>query len=616
MKRGVIVANSDNNPNLDEQYTGDNGECAEFLDDFIAETREHIENVETDTITLETDPENNESINSIFRAFHSIKGLAGFVEQILVQKIAHQTETLLDCCRKGQLKIEREIITLILSSCDYIKKICDSLSLSQDKEFLDNVEKHLIALKSAVVSCGLVKAANGEKSIITKGDGEGHFLQNKSEKEEISDDFFTVQEENHNKPINDANKKEEILHAYPKEIAKDLKKSQVISENTYMKIPTNKIDSLIDMMGELIIIQSLIEQEASIRFSTNDYFVNNLSRISKVMKDIQNLSMSLRMVSLKSTFQKILRIGRDTIVELGKKVNIQMIGEDTEIDRSVAEKVLDPLVHLIKNSISHGIEDENKRIESGKCALGQVELKAYSKRGNIYIEVSDDGRGLDLDKIHKKALENNLIDPNATYKEEDIMDFIFLPGFSTTEVVNNISGRGVGMDVVRTEIAKLGGKVEIKSEEGKGSRFILKIPINLAIMNGTIINILGSNYIIPTLNIKEIIQLKDDSWVSIRGKNAIIKVRDEIIPVIPITQIFGSKETEETAPRLMIIIELEQKLKALPVRNIIGKHEIVVKPLGNEFRNLNFISGASILGDGKVSLILDVDTLFKAEGEG
>jgi len=613
---GIIEGKAGNSSEVD----------AEFLQDFIAETKEHIENIEMDSLILETEPENIETIHSMFRAFHSIKGLAGFVEQYLIQKLAHQTETLLDQCRKGSQKVTRRLVDMVLSSGDYIKKICESIDLNKDKEFISLIEHHVQELanidnvsKEEKYNVEQDESKKPKKTYRKKKLGE-ILVEEGIIKEQDRDEIVRKQKDEYpdlrlGQVILKEKKAEakDVIEAIRMQEDAKTNKKHSTTEGAFIRVPTNKVDNLVDMMGELIIIESLIEQDASDYFSSNNKFINNLLRMSRIMKDIQNLSMSLRMVALKSTFQKIFRIGRDTVIELGKNVNIQMIGEQTEIDRGIAEKILDPLVHLVKNSISHGIEEDEERIKNGKAIQGKVEIKAYSKRGNIYIEVSDNGRGINIDKVYKKAVEKKIVDPSISYRDDEIMNFIFLPGFSTAEKVDNISGRGVGLDVVKTEMLKIGGKIEISSKPGQGSVFTLKIPINLAVMNGTIVDVLGSRYIIPTLHIKEIVQPKEKQWVSVKGKKTMIQVREDIIPVIPIINIFGHMQEHTDKKDLIIVLELEQKLKALPVRSIIGRREIVVKPLGSEFSNLNFLSGASILGDGKVSLILDIETLFKME---
>ncbi|MDD3437146.1 MAG: chemotaxis protein CheW [Candidatus Gastranaerophilales bacterium] len=325
--------------------------------------------------------------------------------------------------------------------------------------------------------------------------------------------------------------------------------------------------------------------------------------------------MSLRMVALKPTFQKVVRIARDTIQELNKNVEFTTEGENTEIDRAVAEKLLDPLVHMIKNAISHGIEENAEdRAKSGKDLRAKVELRAYSKRGKIFIEVTDDGRGINTDIVYKKAIEKGLIDPNKTYSEAEIKEFIMLPGFSTAKVVDNISGRGVGMDVVKTQILKIGGKVEIQSTLNKGSTFTLEVPVNHAIMNGTIIEMNEQQFVVPTVNVKEFLQPENEQWIFTQQKRTMIKVREHIIPIVPLSTFFNNVKEPDHVP-LVMILELDQELRAIPITNVINRQEVVVKPVGIEFSKLKYISGMSILGTGKVSLILDIDYLFKKEVE-
>jgi two-component system chemotaxis sensor kinase CheA len=589
----------------------------EFLNDFLVETKEHIENIEMDVLALETAPSNMELIHGLFREFHTIKGLAGFVNQNVIREIAHQTETKMDDCRKEKVQVNKAIIDLILASSDYIKLICDNLSLNRNQEFLNSVAVQLEALNHKTVHASEeqqeIAAVQEIESKPSTKIGE-ILMQQGIDKETISE-LLDKQGDYPGLKLGQVAVKEKKAEA--RDIIQSLRAQEQTSRNPdggYARVATLKVDNMVDLTGELVIVQSQIEREIIKRFSSNDILVTKLMRAQKLSKDIQNISMSLRMVSLKSTFQKTYRIARDAITELGKNVNLEIHGEETEIDRAVTDRLLDPLLHLVKNAISHGIESEQERVARGKPAQGQVRITAYSKRGNVYIEISDDGQGINPDKIYHKAVEKQLLDPSKTYTDEEIINLIFLPGFSTSDRVNNISGRGVGLDVVKTEISRIGGKVEIENKLGEGCSFTLKIPINLAAINGTIVDIGGGSYIIPTLYIKQILKPEDDQWVSITGNKAMIRIRDEIIPVISISRMFELPDTENTGESgLMIILELEQKFKALPVRQVVDRREIVVKPLGSEFRDLNYVSGASILGDGLVSLILDIENLFKME---
>lgn len=589
----------------------------EFLNDFILEARDHLEEIEMKLLNLETEPDNEEIVHGLFRNFHTIKGLAGFVDQYLIQEIAHKTESLLDDCRNGIIGIDKIIIDIILGSTDIIKELCNDIGLSEDKDFMNKVEKQLELLEEGVFSDSRQTKSDSyqqERQPDEKLIGEILVGDKKISPLDVDNILEKQQHDYLNLKFGEIALKEKKIEA--RDLLEAIRKQKtspgtVIKEN-YIRISVDKIDNLVNMMGELIICQSQVEQETTNRFGTNDSFVTNLSNMSRIMKEMQYLTMSLRMVSLNSIFQKLTRIARDTIEDLEKDVFFSTTGEETEIDRNVAERILEPLVHIVKNAISHGIEDRETRNERNKNPQGKVEITAYSKRGSVYIEVTDDGGGINLDKVLKKALDKQFINPSRKYSDEEILDFIFLPGFSTSGEINQISGRGVGMDVVKTEVSRIGGRVEIDNRPGEGCSFILKIPINLAVINGTIIELSGSHYIIPTLNIRQIFKPEDEQWVYIKGRKEMVRVREKIYSLLKINKIFELEK--EIDYELVILLEMDNIVQALPVQNIIARREIVVKPLGEEFAELNFVSGVSILGDGRVSLILDIEQLFKLGG--
>lgn len=700
----------------------------DFWDDFIVEAFEHIDAIESNAMDLEKNPENMDIIHTMFRAFHTIKGLSGFVEHTIVQELAHKTETMMDLCRKGELKVSTQIVDAILKSSDYVKQLCDDVDAYKDQDLMDNIEKLLIVLEeisntelfdvggqSQVVEnafesqsefvnnqefenvhseemqeemsfesapennehtqefCennneeefvpaqpeGLeafaMEITNIEESIEhnsepesevqdfnTNENPENAFVleSNEPSQEPVEDvpvfnsevqeqsifvmDAATVQEEvKENKPVTE---EDSVLKSFRASVLDKLKGTSSAVEDVkesgpkhssaneeYMKVANYKIDHLVDMMGELIINQALIDQYVSQNYNDDRQLVTNMSGFLRITRELQNLSMSLRMVGLKPTFQKLTRVARDTIQELHKDVEFVTSGENTEIDRAVAEKLLDPLVHMIKNAISHGIEeDPADRVRVGKTPRARVELNAYSKRGKIFIEVKDDGKGINTEIVYKKALEKGIVDPNRTYSDAEIKEFIMLPGFSTAKVVDNISGRGVGMDVVRTQILKLGGKVEIQSILNEGSTFTLEVPVNHAIMNGTIIEMNDQYFVVPTVNVKEFLQPTESQWIFTKEQRTMIRVRDNIIPIVPLGTFFKGIEEPKHVP-LVMVLELDQELRAVPIVNVVNRQEVVVKPTGSEFSNLKYISGMSILGTGKVSLILDIDYLFKKE---
>lgn len=667
----------------------------DFWDDFIVEAFEHIGEIEANAMSLEKNPEEMEIINTMFRAFHTIKGLSGFVEHTIIQEIAHRTETLMDYCRKGELKVSTKIVDAILKASDYIKQLCDNIDAYKDESLIDQIKTLLATLEVLAVveeseaenqtpkseaqaeseiviepeisfeeaapqeqekiefepevesSLNLEEQVSEEKieeeleafskdvtemlETVSKNAEEDAVQEPIEESSEVVVEIASkaeekVEIEEETLPEKEISAEEKHLNSFRKNVLEKLKGESTQKIETgpttakagsaneeYMKVANYKIDHLVEMMGELIINQALIDQYVTLNYNDDRQLVTNMSGFLRITRELQNLSMSLRMVSLKSTFQKLTRIARDTIQELNKNVEFVTSGENTEIDRAVAEKLLEPLVHMIKNAISHGIEvNLEDRIKNNKNPKARVELNAYSKRGKIFLEVKDDGRGINTEIVYKKALEKGLIDQNRTYSDAEIKEFIMLPGFSTAAVVDNISGRGVGMDVVKTQILKAGGKVEIQSALNQGSTFTLEVPVNHAIMNGTIIEMNNQQFVVPTVNVKEFLQPKEEQWIFTKQERTMIRVRDNIIPIVPLSTFFKNVKEPKHVP-LVMILELEQELRAIPIVNVVNRQEVVVKPVSAEFSHLRFISGMSILGNGKVSLILDIDYLFKKE---
>lgn len=607
------------------------GEAALNLQkDFIDELN-YLSNKNEEVIyNLKMEPENKKIIRSLYRNFHSIKGLGSLINFVFVEKIASKIEKLIEKINKNREIIDDKILTTLLNANDYINTICSDVRIISNKDFLESLEIHLknideltdveqreIDLDKKVIEINRKneeekdkKEENSKKEVKKIGDilvEQGILTEDEAEEIAIKQ-----------KAVMPDLKFGEIVVKEQKAEAKEIvnainiqQKKTTESIGSYIKVNTNKIDNLVDAIGELIILKSQIEQDFITKENNQNKTYNKLLRMNRITKDIQNVAMALRMVSLQATFQKLNRVYRDTLKELDKEVDFEYFGENTDIDRDVAEKIIDPLMHMLKNSISHGIEKTpENRLEKGKSRRGNVVIGAYNKKGNVYIEIEDDGQGIIPEKIYKKAAEKNIIDLNKEYTDEEIVNFIFLPGFSTAENVNSISGRGVGMDVVKTEITKLGGKIDIENKPGYGCKFILKIPVNMAAMNGTIVDIGKEKYIIPTSYIKEIFKPEENNWISIKGIKNKIKLRETIIEVISLEKLFGIDKPEKC---IIIILEIDEKLRALPVNNIIGHSEIVVKSIGEDLGNINYASGASILGNGKVSLILDIENIFKLE---
>ena len=374
-----------------------------------------------------------------------------------------------------------------------------------------------------------------------------------------------------------------------------------------VKVETPKLDGLIDMVGELVIAQSLVISSPAISLIKEQKFNKDLAQVSRITSDLQRNAMSLRMVPIASTFQKMNRLVRDLANKFEKDVRLETIGSETEVDRNMVESIFDPLVHMVRNALDHGLETQAKRKEAGKPPQGTVRLKAYHQGGNVVIEMNDDGRGLDKEKVLKKALEKGLIPSGKILSDAAIHALVFQPGFSTSDRISDVSGRGVGMDVVKHSIEKLRGKVEFTSVWGQGSTMIIRLPLTLAIIDGMIVGVGGHRYILPTISILESFRPSRSSYFTVKNQSEMIKVRDQLVPLIRLNCLVGA-EGGVTKPEdgLVVMVENEGETRCLLVDQVLGKQEVVIKSLGEGLKGVRTLAGGTILGDGRVGLILDV----------
>ena len=368
---------------------------------------------------------------------------------------------------------------------------------------------------------------------------------------------------------------------------------------------------MVDMVGELVITQSMIHESAALATSKDQKLYRNLAQLGRITSEVQRISMSMRMIPIKQTFHKMIRLVRDLSKKSGKLVTLEMRGEDTEIDRNMVEEIYDPLVHMIRNAVDHGIEMPDAREVAGKPRMGTVRLMAYHKGGNIVIKVDDDGKGLDRDGILKKAIENGLVRPDEKLSDQEINSLIFQPGFSTADQVTDVSGRGVGMDVVKRAVESMRGKLEVRSEKDIGSTVIMRLPLTLAIIDGMLVQAGDREYIIPTISVVESLRPARKFCNTLVGRGEMIKIRDKILPLIRLHKLFGF-EPKYYNPweAIIVVVENEGTRKCILVDELIGKHEIVIKSLGERLKNVKGLAGGAILADGRVGLILDAAGLF------
>jgi len=372
------------------------------------------------------------------------------------------------------------------------------------------------------------------------------------------------------------------------------------------------LDYLVDMAGEMVIAETLVRHDPDLADIVNPKLQRKIAQLTRITAELQKTAMSMRLVPIGPLFHRMARLVRDLSRQFGKRVDLKTEGDDIELDRTIAEELSDPLMHMVRNALDHGIESPSHREAAGKKGTAQLSLKAYHQAGQVVVEIADDGRGLERPKIVAKAVERGLIASAEGLSDTDIYNLIFLPGFSTASCVTNVSGRGVGMDVVRKHIEKLRGRVEIRSAPGQGSQFLLKLPLTLAIIDGLVVGVGAERYIVPLFAVHEMFRPTVDTLWTVQQRSEMALVRGALLPVHRLYQKFGVIPTsEDPLQSVLVVAEVEGQRYCLLVDELIGKQEVVIKSLGETFRNVAGVAGGAILGDGRVGLILDLDRLFK-----
>jgi two-component system chemotaxis sensor kinase CheA len=396
------------------------------------------------------------------------------------------------------------------------------------------------------------------------------------------------------------------------------RKQAVSQESSSIRVNIDKIDSLINLVGELVITQSMLSQlsqdmDLAIAERTRD----GLEQLERNTRELQESVMRIRMLPISFSFNRFPRLVHDLSSKLGKQVELKLSGEQTELDKTVLEKIGDPLVHLVRNALDHGIEFPEVRKAAGKPETGVVHLNAYHLGGNVVIEISDDGKGLDKDKILSKAREKGLVGPDEQVPEERIYDFLFQPGFSTAEQVSDVSGRGVGMDVVKRNIKDLSGTVDVRSSSGVGSTFTIRLPLTLAILDGQLVRVGDETYIIPLVSIIESLQIKPECVISISGQAELFKLREDYLPIIRLYELFNVKpNSTDLNDGLLVVVDGEGQRAGIFVDDLLGQQQVVIKSLETNYRSVKGVSGATILGDGTVALILDIPGVIECSSNG
>ncbi|TVQ51824.1 MAG: chemotaxis protein CheA [Phycisphaerales bacterium] len=565
------------------------------LQEFMCEAKEHLASAEQAVLELEDNLEDKELINTVFRAFHTIKGVAGFMSLTPIVELAHNAEYLLDAARYDKIQLNSTLLDLVLNSCDMLTQFIGLLEggPAPQRSRFEQLKKQLEA------------ASRGDDvGPVSRDAAEPAPSPSTQENVDAASTSETDLPADTTEPSDPDSDKAEKTRA----------KLMSRKADQTVKVSTGRMDNLVTMVGELVIAQQMVVQDAERNAEENERLQRHLAHTTKIIRDLQEVSMSLRMVSVRSTFQKMARLVRDVSNRAGKKIRFSTEGDDVELDRNVVEEIADPLVHMVRNACDHGVEPGEERVQIGKPEEGRVTLRAYHSGGSIVIEIEDDGRGLDREKILTKAIDKGIFPQDRKpedMSDSDVFNMIFMPGFSTAEQVTDISGRGVGMDVVRRNIESLRGKVEIRSVLGKGTVFMMRLPLTMAIIDGMIIRVGAQRYVVPTLSIEHSFRPGEKEIKTIIGRGEMINVRGSILPVYRLNKILGLNEGEtDPANALLLILEFNNKRCALMVDEIIGQQQIVIKNLGEGIGSIRGVSGGAILGDGRVALILDVGGLL------
>ncbi|MFQ5452637.1 MAG: chemotaxis protein CheA [Candidatus Zixiibacteriota bacterium] len=589
-------------------------EMQEIVDDFLVEADELIVSLDNNLVTLESAPDDLDLLNEIFRAAHTVKGTSSFLGFEKITSLTHRMEDILNKLRKSELSVTPTIMDLLLEALDILKSLLENVrenKCEDDRDLTDIINRLLEVFNSK----------NEEESFQTVDDKKKlpetisvpTVKEDSTENDSTKPTAATVLEKEADKIISSETNLPE------KKISEqDNHKRKTIKEQT-IRVDVNRLDTLMDMMGELVLGRNSLNQ--SVKSLNNEHegeyelqqINHSNNSINFITTELQEAVMKMRMQPVGKVFKKFPRLVRDLSRESKKEIDLEITGETTELDKSVIEEIGDPLVHIIRNSCDHGIESSEERAAKGKPPRGKISLSARQEGSHILIIIKDDGKGFDINAIRAKAVERGLVKKEdiGNLSNREIFNFIFEAGFSTAKKVTDISGRGVGMDVVRTNIEKLKGLVELSSEKDKGTVITIKLPLTLAILQGLLIESDNEVFILPLTSVYETVNT-EHSEVYYINRKPVIRLRDEIIPIINLNEILkkSSAGFKIVKKPYIVIIGLVDKKLGIIIDRFLGQEEVVIKSLSNYLGNLEGIAGATILGDGRIRLIIDLIGLF------
>ncbi|CAE6776359.1 MAG: chemotaxis protein CheA [Nitrospira sp.] len=615
-------------------------EMQEILNDFLTESNEMLEVLDQRFVTLEADPTNTDLLNEIFRAMHSMKGSAGFLGFNHLVDVAHRGENILNKLRQAEMAVSPAIISVILETVDVIKAIMADIKDSGTDSHvptgaisakLDDILNGNLASPSPAAPAPTTAAPKAELSAATAPEatpvppaqtlGEILVDEGLASKEQVFDALTAQQHQPEPKtPLGEILLQAKAIteRALDQALHKQDKQPKPVEEDATIRVETKRLDSVMNLVGELVLgrnrlikigtqLEQQHESDPQVRVLSE-----TLAQLNLVTTDLQLAVMKTRMLPIKKVFAKLPRMVRDLSQKLNKQVRLEMHGEETELDKSVADEIGDPLVHLVRNAIDHGIETPAERQAKGKTGEGLLTIAASQEGNSIVIRINDDGRGIQVEKIKAKALGKGLVSEAelATMEHREILNLIFLPGFSTAEQVTDVSGRGVGMDVVRTNIRKINGSVDLESEPGKGSQIIIKLPLTIAIIQALMVEVERSIFAIPLSTVIEAVRISRSDIKTINGRE-VLHLRDRVLPLIRLAQEFDIPTDADRERFYVVVAALGDRRIGVVVDELRSQEEVVIKSIWDYLETVKGVSGATITGEGKVVLILDTSELVQ-----
>ncbi len=635
----------------------------QFRGSYLEECQELLTEMEEHLLGLSSDNADSETLNAIFRCAHSIKGGAGTFGFTRIQQFTHVLEALLDEVRQGNIALSSELIDILLKSRDVVLHMVVTCQADQEvpADYGQDIEKQLEAFISKEITQASVASSDAGKEEKDTGVKTYtiHFTPDKELMLHGNEPLYLLREletlgectiscSNKKLPLLDkldasacyldwqivlttAESKERIQEVFEFvedeckltiEEKKTIPEVETVVENkaaplseepakqqvSAIRVDIEKVDRLINMVGEIVITQAVLQMQSD-RLPPKEYnaLIQGISELTQHTRELQEAVMAVRMQPVRSIFARMPRLVRDLSQQLGKKVTLEMRGEQTEVDKTIIEQLSDPLNHMFRNSLDHGLETPEERLKAGKLEEGTIILSASHGGGKIIIEISDDGKGINRERVLAKAIEKNVVSSEANLSDTDIDQLIFAPGFSTAEAVTSVSGRGVGMDVVKRNIENIGGSVVVENDPGKGAKFLIMLPLTLAILEGMVVRVSDEYYIVPIVNILESLRPEPKQLEKLPNGTYVINIRDTIMPLLKLEDIFSiCRPTEKNTPDMVVLVENGPIRFGLIVDELIGQQQVVIKSLEENADPIPGIAGATILGNGMVSLILDI----------